>query len=216
MTFYVYMITRNDGLSYIGITKDLATRLTVHTKSPRFNGLGIKETVILYESENYSDVEVMEEMKINEYDTWHNGLNITETGKGLNKHCKFNTLGYVYSEKSRQKMRDNHWSKTGSYSPIGRRHSDETRRKFSSTRKGKVGNSKLMESQIKEIFSLFLSHQILEGVGTKMKNGKILTQDYAFARHYCSQFGMSGVGLLNILRGKTVRWKALLLEMTPT
>jgi hypothetical protein len=97
------MITRSDGLSYIGITTNVNRRISEHRRSARFQA-GIDTVKILAECESYDEAERLEESFITQYDTFRSGLNVTPHGKG--KHgpeVKFNTLGYVYTESSRKK-----------------------------------------------------------------------------------------------------------------
>ena len=101
----VYKITREDGLEYIGVTTNIRSRLSSHKKSLRFSKFGIKEYSILYESDEYEECLKQETYYIKVFNTYKSGLNVTKDGKGLNgEECKFNTLGYVFSEDSRKKM----------------------------------------------------------------------------------------------------------------
>lgn len=135
---YVYKITREDGLEYIGVTKDVKSRMYAHKKSLRFSKSTIKNVNILRECDSYESALYFEKMHIEIFDTYKNGLNVTPSGQGKNIDCKFNTLGFVYSEESRNKMKKNHWSKTKKYTPKGFKHSFETKEKWSQKRKGVV------------------------------------------------------------------------------
>jgi N-glycosylase/DNA lyase len=97
------MITRIDNLSYIGITTNPDKRFKDHEKSIRFEA-GIKDIKILEICDTYELAEEREEYYITFYNTFNNGLNITEDGKGYNKNCKFNTVGHKHSDKSKKKM----------------------------------------------------------------------------------------------------------------
>ena len=100
----VYIITRSDGLQYVGITVNLNTRMKSHMRSSRFSQ-GIESIEILYEG-TYSEASDLEEYFIQKYDTYKSGLNLTSSGKGKNDTEKFNTYGHKYSLKSRKKMSD--------------------------------------------------------------------------------------------------------------
>jgi predicted GIY-YIG superfamily endonuclease len=140
---YIYMITRTDGLKYIGITLHPKRRLREHLKTKRFES-GIASMEILHENNSYEDCEKMEEYYINEYDSYKNGLNTTSHSKGKlnNAACltKYNTLGYKYSDASKKKMSD---AKKGMYlgenNPnFGRQYLPEELEKMSKTKKGKI------------------------------------------------------------------------------
>ena len=104
------MLTREDGLQYIGITTDIDKRIYQHKKSIRFSEHALKSYEILFEG-SYSDCEDKESLFIEQYDTFNNGLNETSDGKGKSKTTKFNTLGKKYSEESKRKMSENNWLK---------------------------------------------------------------------------------------------------------
>lgn len=137
MKGYVYLITRNDGLKYVGITYNIAKRMSAHKKTERF-ALGIQNIEILKECDTYEEAEAIEENYIKIYDTYHNGLNESIDGKGNHLSPSFTTKGFKFSNKSKNKMKDSHWSKTGKYKPIGIKHSEETKQKWSILRKGKA------------------------------------------------------------------------------
>ena len=52
MKGFVYLITRNDDLKYIGITYDVAKRMSAHKKTKRF-AIGIKNIEILKEYDDH-------------------------------------------------------------------------------------------------------------------------------------------------------------------
>lgn len=56
---------------------------------------------------------------INELRTHIDGYNLTEGGEGASS--------YRHTDESRDRMRDNHWSKSGSYSPKGKQLTSETK-----------------------------------------------------------------------------------------
>lgn len=137
----VYKLTREDGLEYIGITTNLPKRLKFHNKSHRFSELAICNVEILFEG-NYDECDALEEEFIIKYDTFKNGLNLTNRGKGKNLSDKFNTFGYKFSEDSKLKMSIS--AKAREERPTGYRHSVETKQHWSELRKGKVwGPSKI-------------------------------------------------------------------------
>ena len=131
---YVYKITREDGLEYIGITNRLKKRLNEHKNSKRFAALKIQTVEILFEGE-YEECERLEESFIIKFNTFYNGLNMTNKGKGKSDTEKFNTLGYKFSDESRRKMSAS--SKLRGPRPTGYKHAQETKDNWSKLRKGK-------------------------------------------------------------------------------
>ena len=154
---YVYKITRNDNLEYIGITVNYKNRIKTHSKSSRFL-IGIKKYEILNECESYEEAEILEEFYIKKFNTYRNGLNLTMTGKGLNDG-KFNTYGHIYSEDSKKKMSESA-IKRGPNN-IGVKHSDETKKRWSKNRKGKIyGPTKLTSQDWIDIYNTFINDTI--------------------------------------------------------
>jgi hypothetical protein len=152
----VYMITRTDGQQYIGITCEYRKRMSTHKKSKRFE-IGIEKIEILKDCDTYSEAEDLEEIFIAEHDTFYNGLNESINGKGNHLAPNFNTKGFKYSEESKQKMRDNHWSKKmkNTWSKP-ENFSEETKKKWSEMRKGKSwGGRKIPFSEAKDIIDNF-------------------------------------------------------------
>lgn len=136
----VYKLTRSDSLEYIGISTNFRIRLKEHVNSKRFSKLGIVYVEILYQGE-YSDCEIEESYFVEKYNTYNKGLNVTPDGKGSHlTSCKFNTLGHVYSDESRKRMSDNHYSKKEGYvnNFKGKQHSEHLKKHWSNLRKGKI------------------------------------------------------------------------------
>jgi hypothetical protein len=132
---FVYKLTRNDGLAYIGITENLKKRILHHKRSSRFAENSLDRVEILFEG-TYEECDVLEEYFINLHDTFKNGLNLTNRGKGKNLSDKFNTYGYKFSEVSKAKMSESAKNRTDR--PTGYTHSADTKQKWSELRKGKV------------------------------------------------------------------------------
>lgn len=146
----IYKLTRTDGLSYIGISCQFDKRLLAHKQSSRFTS-GILDVEILFEG-TYEECFKLEEFFIEKYDTFNNGLNATHSGKGYGPHTKSGwiTVGDKHTDTTKEKMRDNHWSKTGVYSPKGQTCSDEARKKMSAARKGKLLYTPKFDKPFKE------------------------------------------------------------------
>lgn len=161
MKTYVYKITRIDNQEYIGITPYLNIRMKNHERSKRFE-LGISHIEILATCESYEKAGILEEKYIKEYDTFHNGLNDTINGKGNHLSTNFTTLGYTYSELSKQKMRDNHWTRKGFVNGMkGKSHSEYTKKSWSKKRKDICwGPRKISIEDSKKILSIFENNSI--------------------------------------------------------
>lgn len=161
MKTYVYKITRMDGQEYIGITSYLKRRMAYHEKSERFNE-GIFYIEILNICDTYEQAGALEEKYIREYDTFYNGLNNTINGKGNHVSLKFTTFGYKYSEESRQKMKDSHWTKKGFVNGMkGKSHSECIKESWSKKRKNICwGPRKIDVENAKEILNMFENNTI--------------------------------------------------------
>lgn len=201
---FVYKITREDGLQYIGITKRLTTRINQHSKSKRFSKLKISHFSILKECDLYEEAEKLEEYYIKFYDTYKNGLNVTFNGKGKNKNCKFNTLGFVYSEKSREKMKLNHWSKTKSYDQTGRKFSETSINKMSITRKGKCWRKKKISNEdMNQIIMAYANDSILLNQENFISDkGYKVQRKRAYANYFSRIYNVTHECILRILDGK--------------
>jgi predicted GIY-YIG superfamily endonuclease len=201
---YVYKITRADNLEYIGITKNLNNRITYHQKSKRFS-IGIKCYEILDEVESYHDAEILEEIRIKQYNTWKAGLNVTSDGKGLNGNCNFNTLNYKFRDESIKRMSES--AKKRGPNNKGIPHKQETKNKISMTKKAQGGTpKKLTKAKVDEIYSLYDSRPWLENANKIKKNGVKMSYEGAFAAEYCNKFEISGTMLKNIITGKSKLW----------
>lgn len=73
--------------------------------------------------------------------------------------------------------------------------------KMKSTRSGRVFYSKLTKEDVSKIRDRFIKHKQIHGVGLKQKNGRVLTQERAFSNLYHKDYGISAVGLFNIVKG---------------
>lgn len=221
MKTYVYLITRKDGKQYVGITIDFKKRMTAHSKTKRFE-MGIKNVEILKECDEYEEAGELEEYFISKYNTFYDGLNNSIDGKGNHLAPTFTTLGYRYSEESKQKMKKNHWSRTGSYSPVGKKHSEETKKNWSKKRKGKCWGPRKIprETALKilqeynddsisfseEYIRKFVKKTDKEKVGKisiedlKTPNGKYLTKIKLYSEYYASRLNVTPNAITGILK----------------
>jgi len=207
----VYKLNREDNLSYIGVASNFERRLKDHKKSLRFSKLRIISHEILFEG-TWEECDKFEEFFIEKYDTYRNGLNCTKRGKGLSECDKFNTLGFVYSEKSRKRMSDS--AKLRGSNNKGIRHSQELKEHWSRIRKGKVwGPRKLDESVILERWVKFNpSYSEMKQYTKKsqrddatyqgelvMSNGRILKKEHVFAEIMAKEYDVTKNGIIVLL-----------------
>jgi hypothetical protein len=88
--------------------------------------------------------------------------------------------------------------------------SEEQRRDMSLQRKGKnTSLPKIDRNVVRELYELYESKPLLDGVGKVRQNGKVLTYDRAFANAFSDRFGITNTMLHNLVKGKTIVWKEL-------
>lgn len=208
MKHILYLITRDDGQKYIGITIDyrIKNRMAQHKLSERFKDHAFSY-VILQEDSDRSTIEDAEPIAIEKYDTFFNGLNSTRGGKGFGHNSKkFNTLGFKFSEESRKKMSiaGKARAKREGFSVRSKRSkivwSDEKRRKnMSDVKKGKASYYKISEDMKQEIFSSFkeFSH-----APKKSRNGLMLSRERAFAKSICKHYNVTQQTIYGLLTNK--------------
>lgn len=227
MVAFVYMITRSDGLKYIGITTDVGRRLREHRKTKRFES-GISSCEVLAECLTYSEAENLEEEFILAHNTYVNGLNMTRTGKGKSDTEKFNTYGHRYSDESRQKMSDRHWSKRGGKSwnaGVTGAFSEETKKKWSVIRSGKCWGKRAVDpttaKEIQDAFeadSINFEPEFLKSLVKKSQasdidnlqldelissNGRPLTKIAIYSYYFANKYNVTPAAIRNIITGKT-------------
>lgn len=202
---YVYKITRNDDLEYIGITTNLKVRINQHKRSARFS-IGIKNVEILYE-DDYQYCEDAEEIYITIFDTYKNGLNTTSHGKGNHyDSSRFNTLGYVYSIESREKMRNAKkgfvpWNK----GKTGYWHPDEKWIEKHTFNGSSNPKAILNEDLVRDIIKNYISQPELENVGVIQGNGKPMSYMWAYCLQKSTEYQITPQAIRRILEKKS--WK---------
>lgn len=222
MNAFVYLITRNDGLQYIGITNNVKKRISAHKKTNRFS-IGIKYVEILKECKTYEEAEKLEPEYIAMYDTFNNGLNESVNGKGNHLAPNFTTKGFIFSDETKEKMKTNHWSKTGKYRPVGIPHTEDTKKHWSAIRKGKCwGTRKISAEDALKIKNLFEAdsldfeiefikkfvkekHKSLVGKISfeelKTPNGKQLNKVKLYSEHFASIYNVNPATIRAICLG---------------
>lgn len=227
MKTYVYKITRADNKEYIGITVKLKKRIRDHSNSDRFKD-GISNIEILSTCDSYEEAEVLEEQFIAKYNTFHDGLNKSINGKGNHLCETFTTKGFKYSEISKNKMKQNHWSKKGFIAGMkGKNHSEDTKKTWSEKRKDiSWGPRKIPLEDAKQIIdtynkkelnfdNLFLSNfvkktqkqDVLNGIielnDMRSPNGRKITEEMLYSAFFAEKYSTTTVAIRNILIGKT-------------
>lgn len=206
----VYKLDRSDGLSYIGITTNFKKRLTQHKNSKRFKELLISDHSILFEGE-YAECQSVERIYIEQFDTYNNGLNVTPTGQGRSETCKFNTLGFKYSDASRKKMSEKAKARIRK---LGYRHSEELKAHWSKTRKGKIFTTvKISPSALLDDWYTFCpTVEQISSIPTRMNKRGILvfvnSRPYSFnavklvlfAAEYCTKYGVTPNAIKRVIK----------------
>lgn len=228
MIVYVYKITRLDGLEYVGTTINPNKRLKEHLRTNRFKS-GVSKFEIIDQTDDYQEALKLEESYITKFDTYHNGLNLTPNGGKLKDDGKFNTFGMKFEDVSKEKMRTNHWSKTGSYDQSGRKLSDETKNKIRSKQLGKchnVNQRRLTNDNIEYILKVYANDMvqftpdyirkfvtisqkpIVEALSfneLKAQNGKPITREKLYSEYFAELFKVNPNTIRAVINGKNTR-----------
>lgn len=220
----VYMLTRYDGMRYIGVTVSLKKRIKAHLKTERFSA-GISDIKKLFETDDYSLALEMETFFIKFYDTFNKGLNKSINGKGNHLSQKFTTKGFKYSEESKKKMSESGKKRIQRDGPVfvGKTHSKESKDKMSLFRKGKYNRKRVFTNEIAinilnnfesksedftdEFIINFLKktdvENFINGIDytkLKQKNGKFLTYKTLFVHKVSSEYNVHPNAIREILK----------------
>jgi hypothetical protein len=196
MKHILYCITRDDGNQYVGITIDyrIKNRMAQHAHSKRFNGHSFTYEILL-ESESRKDIEEAEEMAIINLDTFRNGLNSTQGGKGHGHNSSnFSTFGYKFSDEAKKKMSDAAKNRAAAEGFNIRSERSKAffakdpsiKEKISLAKKGKKTWSKLTDEDIQKIIQGYYEF-VNDQIGLKAKNGRVLTKSRLYARYMAKE-----------------------------
>ena len=195
----------------------LKQRMGDHKRSKRFRDDDF-DVVILEESIDRSYIEDKESYYILAHDTFNNGLNDTETGKGYGHSSPaFSTLGYIFSDESRKKMSDSAKKRcVGNLEVMSERSKKtwknlEYREHQSKVRRGKrLKPPKLSDETVNEIRVLYLSLLKLYKEKCEVYNeeaaklGRMLSTPHGmFAKEYHNKYEVSTTTIKNIVLNKT-------------
>lgn len=217
---YVYKITRNDGQIYIGITVDPEKRLKAHLKTERFS-IGIKEFELLHSNISYEEAGQLEEYYIEYFDSFHNGLNESISGKGNHLAPNFTTKGFKFSRESRIKMSES--AKRSNHAKHNLPEiTPEYRRKLSEKRRGICWKKRIItnemaidiidsyenktieftdefiRSKVSKKYKKMVGRVPLEELATP--NGKRLTYRMLIIYHYSAIYNVTGSCISAILK----------------
>jgi group I intron endonuclease len=157
---YIYKITSPSGKSYIGQTIEFEKRMKAHSlnrKKTKLNG-SIKKygweahvVDILWEGECADEqLNTLEIEFIKLYDTFHNGLNLTEGGEGVR--------GFNHSEETRAKIREARSrqvigprSEETKAKMRGKTHSEESKAKMRGRKCSEETRAKIREARSRQV-----------------------------------------------------------------
>jgi hypothetical protein len=191
-----------------------------HKRSKRFRDTGF-DYKILEESADREYIEKQEEYYIKKYDTYVNGLNESPQGKGWGHNStNFTTLGYVFSNESRQKMSisakkraykegfeirsarsKNNWS-----------NSDYAKKQSDVRKEKRLRPLKISDAAVADIRALYEQEKdqiekqlIVINQERKKKNSgwKLLTTHSEFAKKYCGKYNVSKNFIVGVVLWKT-------------
>lgn len=202
-----------NGKSYVGITKrGMETRWKQHVNHASrgslypfhcaINKYGAEafthEILFVSETQDYAELQEMEQHFIKYFNTKRIGYNLTDGGEG--------TLGFKFNEESRQRMRDAAKNRDRDTYSKGHSHSVTQRQKWSEERKGvsTQHNKKLTDLDVRQIIIDCHVHKVaMKGVGTKSANGKLNTYASQFSKYYGELYGVNPNAIRQIITGKT-------------
>lgn len=187
---YLYCLKQENTIKYIGLTANTRTRERQHRKKkPSPHTFHVLETFDDVQQASDREAEL-----IRQYNTLSEGWNISPGGDYAG------ASGYFRKGIGGAKKGSDAWNKG-----IKGCFSEETIRHFSEVRRGKIHSSKVTMEIVETIRKRFTEHPQIDGVGLTAPNGKILTQERAFANLYHAEYGLTNINLYNIVSGKS--WK---------
>jgi len=184
--YSVYTLVDNDGVvKYVGQTTQVEVRKRSHNKQkPSHNFVVIKENL------SAEDAKQFEIDTIAKYNTFKEGWNKSPGGEGFD--------GYERTGIGGVKKGNIPWNKgkVGCFS-------EETINKMSRSRRGKIHSSKLTLEKVRSIRVLYTTRPKIKGVGEVQPNGRVLSYERAFSRHYAEDFGITPNNLYKIILHKS-------------
>jgi hypothetical protein len=200
-TYIIYLITRDDGLRYVGTTdtKRLYHRMKHHAWSERFKHHSFEWELLAWSE--YQNIHKLERYYIHLYDTFKSGLNCSIDGKGNHLAPNFTTRGYSHKEETKKKIGE---KSKKARKARGYKHKEATREHWSKIRKGKVHSRKFSLEIIRSVLEMFEKRPHIPEAGTKSRNGRVLPYERAFSNKYAGSFGMTAAHVYNIITNKII------------
>lgn len=189
MKYTIYALEEFGKIRYVGITKNPRVRMQQHRRNKPTHNF-----TILTQTENIETATKTEQFLIEKHNTVIFGWNKTSGGDYMSNS------GYDRKGIGGTKKGSKPWNKG-----IKGCFSEDTIIKMREKRAGRVFSSKLNRDIVEGIRTKFANHPTMTNVGEVQPNGKVLTQERAFANTYHHEYNISSICLYNILIGKT--WK---------
>jgi len=186
--YYIYFLKDSNGkVKYIGQTQNLNARKREHKRNKPPHIFEIIEQISIPEKAKQKEI-----FYIEKFDTFKNGWNKSTGGEGFDCYER-KGIGGV-------KKGNIPWNKG-----IKKCFSEETVKKMSESRKGRVFSRKINNDQIKEIRNLYNEKPDLQDVGKIMKNGRKLSYIQAFCKEYAKEYDLTPQGMKKIVLNEC--WK---------
>ena len=220
---YVYKITRSDQKSYIGTTTNVKKRFKDHSLTERFKHFDL-QFEILKEFDNYEEALNFEELMIEKFDTFYNGLNLSKNGRG-NHLCKnFTTYGLKFSEETKKKIGESSKNRNAINKALKKisNYSDEEKKQFYKKIEEKKNQiflkrgfkQRKFDSEIIKNFLYEFKNFKLQDCNLKFrKNGKHVTAERIFCEYFGKKNNLNPTYLYKILKGKVKSWNIILEEI---
>jgi len=199
--FYTYKIQFVDGYYYYGSRQSkVDPKSDIYWGSPKTHKE--KWNTTHYEKTILNVFECGEEMLREETELIGDKYKTDEFCLNQHNNDNFSTLGMVYSEESREKMRR---AKDGfvPWNKGKKCHTLEQKQKWSDARRGKIHSSKLSADDVGEIRRMFSEKPPLPNVGQVQGNGRVLTYERAFSNTFHTLFQITQPNLYNIITGRS-------------
>jgi len=220
---YVYKITRSDQKSYIGTTVNFKKRFRDHSLTERFKHFDL-HFEILKEFNDYEEALKFEELMINKFDTFYNGLNLSKNGRGNHLCQNFTTYGLKFSEETKKKIGEASKNRQAINKALKTitNYSDENKKQFYKKieeKKNQVFSQRGFKQRkfdtelVKKFLYEFKNYELKDDKLLFRKNGKHVTPERIFCEYFGSQHNLNPAYLYKILKGKVKSWNAILEEI---
>ena len=184
--YYIYALEQDNIIKYIGQTINPNKRKCAHK-----NTKDLHEFKIIFSTEDKDIAKSKEIEFISEYNTYYDGWNKSPGGEGFETYSRKDIGGVKKGYTPWNK------DKSGCFS-------EDTITHFSNIRKGKVWRpTKLDASSVICLRQLYDQKIKINGVGEKMKNGKIMSYEQSFSIKYSEVYGVTPQNIRQVIERKT-------------